>query len=48
MKPEKIEILLHIIPDKKRLEEDSHKARSINFWGEPYVYVYTIDPSFVI
>jgi|694.fasta_scaffold10512_12 hypothetical protein len=34
MKPEKNESLLLINPDKKRLEEDSHKARSINFWGE--------------
>lgn len=22
------------IYDKKRLDEDSHKARSINFWGD--------------
>lgn len=35
MKPEinKSDLVFHIIPDKKRIEEDSHKARSLNFWG---------------
>lgn len=34
MKPEKrTELVFHIIPDKKRIEEDSHKARSYDFWG---------------
>lgn len=35
MKPEikRSDLVFHIIPDKKRIEEDSHKARSINFWG---------------